>query len=409
MIRKRLFVVAAMAVVTGLSCQAFAQTAAMPQWDSLSTFDASRIGTYSMTGQASDPADPDSTIPAVPPNSSQPAANPFAPRPASEVFNPPVSAPTCPSCNSLPCAVPGSCAPAWSPIALAESTFFWPTLAHGNSFVGTGSSGLNGPLDQTLAQSNNLFLAGPRIMFGRQGQTWGVLGRFWYASNWGSGFGPTDAGSETGGFSAYNAFQAYTADLEMQRRWSRGLWNFWGFGGIRYGSVAIGHRETANQFADGYAISSTAYSAQSFQGTGITFGGYSTRALGNSPFKLFFSNRYSILWGTSHADAQVATSLVCTTMPSAWDANGMSASRTGDLFIAEFQAGTQWERQLVWFPGRAFLRTAFEYQYWGAGGGLCASAESTSHISPVVSTACSYAEQVMFNLVGFNIGAGIIY
>ena len=44
-----------------------------------------------------------------------------------------------------------------------------------------------------------------------------------------------------------------------------------------------------------------------------------------------------------------------------------------------------------------------------AGGGLCASAESTSHIFPVVSTACSYAEQVMFNLVGFNVGAGIIY
>jgi len=66
-------------------------------------------------------------------------------------------------------------------------------------------------------------------------------------------------------------------------------------------------------------------------------------------------------------------------------------------------------RQIIWFPAAPFLHTAFEYQYWGTGSGLCASAESTSHIFLVVSTAWSYAEQVMFNLVGFNVGAGIIY
>ena len=51
MIRKRLFVVAAMAVVTGLSCQTYAQTTAMPQWDSLSTFDATgALARSSLTG-----------------------------------------------------------------------------------------------------------------------------------------------------------------------------------------------------------------------------------------------------------------------------------------------------------------------------------------------------------------------
>ena len=121
----------------------------------------------------------------------------------------------------------GCCALQWSPIVLAESTFFWPQLSHASTFAGTGSSGLAGPLDQQLSGANSLFVAGPRIAFGIQGPVWGLVGRLWYASNWGSNFSPTDTTAGIGGVSAYNAFQAYTTDLEMQRRWAGPVWNFW--------------------------------------------------------------------------------------------------------------------------------------------------------------------------------------
>ena len=53
----------------------------------------------------------------------------------------------------------------WSPIAVVESTFFWPQLTGGNTFVGNGTSGSSGPLDQQLTHSNDMFIVGPRRGF----------------------------------------------------------------------------------------------------------------------------------------------------------------------------------------------------------------------------------------------------
>ena len=131
--------------------------------------------------------------------------------------------------------------------------------------------------------------------------------------------------------------------------------------------------------------------------------------IGNSPFALFLSNRYSILWGDSRNDAEASTALICDTMRSASFASGMTASRVNDLFIAELQAGMQWQRQLVWFPGRAFLCAAFEYQYWNTGSiSASATSESLLHAADY-STACAEAERILFNMVGFNLGGGIIF
>lgn len=417
MTRMRVFAVLASLVLIGVAPgRARSQNPSSLGWSSMSMFSGPRAAKYGLTSQSTQSVDTNvdsdgAGLPAVPPGAAAPVANPFAPRPVSEVFNPPTY--TAPSCTTFstpsPSYIAGSYRPTWSPIAVVESTFFWPQLTNGNTFVGNGTSGSSGPLDQEFTQSNDMFLVGPRVAFGTQGQRWGVLGRLWYASNWANGFSPTDTASGTPGFSNSNSFQAYTTDLEMQRRWGGRLWNFWGFGGVRYGSVNINHRSTTTQFDDGYMMSSSAYTGQSFQGTGITFGGYGTRAIGNSPFAFFVSNRYSILWGDSRNDAQAATALTCDTMTSASSASGMTTSRVNDLFIAELQMGTQWQRQLVWFPGRAFLRAAFEYQYWNTGS-ICASASSSSLIeSEYYSTACAEAERILFNMVGFNLGGGIIY
>jgi hypothetical protein len=411
MTRTRVIVVLASLVLIGIAPErARSQNPSSLGWSSMSMFAPPKSARYGLTSQTQSADVEGDPAPATPPSGTAPVANPFAPRPVSEVFNPPTYAtPSCTACSTPPPCIAGACCPTWSPIVAVESTFFWPQLTNGNTFVGNGTSGSSGPLDQQFTQSNEMFIVGPRVTFGAQGPRWGVLGGLWYASNWANGFSPADTASGTPGFSNFNSFQAYTADLAMQRRWGGRLWNFWGFGGVRYGSVNINHRSNATQFDDGYMMSSTAYTGQSFQGTGITFGGYGTRAIGNSPFALFFSNRYSILWGDSRNDAQAATALTCDTMTSASSASGMTTSRVNDLFIAELQMGTQWQRQLVWFPGRAFLRAAFEYQYWNTGG-ICASAQSTSLIdAEYYSTACAEAKRILFNMVGFNLGGGIIY
>ena len=130
--------------------------------------------------------------------------------------------------------------------------------------------------------------------------------------------------------------------------------------------------------------------------------------IGNSLFALFLSNRYSILWGDSRNDAEASTALICTPRSASF-ASGMTASRVNDLFIAELQAGMQWQRQLVWFPGRAFLLARLNIST-GTPARSCASATSESLLHAAdYSTACAEAERILFNMVGFNLGGGIIF
>ena len=91
--------------------------------------------------------------------------------------------------------------------------------------------------------------------------------------------------------------------------------------------------------------------------------------------------------------------------------NGAAASGQANLFIAEVQLGVQWDACLKCLPGRAFVRTALEYQYWNAALGAEASANSFATVIPssTAVTASSNVGDVLFNLIRFNIGAGIMY
>ncbi|HEX3726925.1 MAG TPA: hypothetical protein VHV08_11810 [Pirellulales bacterium] len=298
-----------------------------------------------------------------------------------------------------------------SMIALVEATFFWPQF-HRNFLTSNytnPNSSANLISNTALGSTDGSMLVAPRITFGFQGECWGLVGRYWNATNWATGgFTPAIPVTNGVGIANFDGFKAYTADLEVQRRFSPGAWNMYGFFGVRYASLNNDRSlnvTTLNGITDANTLT-TAFTSQQFNGTGLTFGFWGNRPLCcDSPFSLFFANRYSILWGqgiaTSQTSAQVGLLGTST--------NGAAATNPGDLFIAELQVGGQWNAALKCFPSTAFVRTAFEWQYWGVNSGVRASSNSFVSAPLASASTSTSAGDMIFNLIGFNIGAGIMF
>jgi hypothetical protein len=293
---------------------------------------------------------------------------------------------------------------------MVEATFFFPQFNRDflSAEYSNPTSGGTVVVNSTagLGSTDGSLNVGPRLTFGVQGERWGILARYWNGTSWATGIIPADPTLTPAGLALFDSFQAYTADLELQRRGCLGAWDLYGFGGVRYGSVnndrtmsiwGLGGGGAADSFSNNLA-------AQQFNGTGVTFGFWGTRALGCSPFKLFVANRYSVLWGTGSALAQTTA-----TVPGATATNGAFASNTGDLFIGELQLGLQWEHQLACLPGRAFIRTAIEYQYWDTNAGVNVGALSFADNGTADAASLTTAGDMLFDLLGFNIGAGILF
>jgi hypothetical protein len=159
------------------------------------------------------------------------------------------------------------------------------------------------------------------------------------------------------------------------------------------------------------SILATSSATQQFGGAGLTFGIWAIRPICcDSPLKYFVANRYSFLFGNADAAAQTSATATSDVDGFATSTNGALATTQADLFIAEIQLGLQWDAQLKCFPGRAFVRTALEYQYWDSNAGIDASASSFATLaSGSGATADANARDILFNLVGFNLGAGITY
>ena len=338
------------------------------------------------------------------------------------------------------CAEVDGCGPGTMLIATAEATFFWPqlkrdflaagtntsfgasTFNNRGGFVGDsvqanllgaapGASVLN-VVDTTsslLGSTNGSLMMAPCLTLGLQGPCWGVVTRYWNGASSANGFVP---GVGNGvGIASSDAFRLYTWDLEAQRRIQGELWTLYGFGGLRYGSVQNNRTLAITQFTPDNGLTAGAVANQRFNGIGLTGGLYGTRPLGccEGPWKLFLSNRYSFLWGNGSATSQASSFITGA------DSNSLALGRTntaaGNMFIAELQAGLQWEAQLAYLPGRAFVRSAFEYQYWIANTGV--NAQSFTTVSDSVSGAAvgagSRASDFQFQLVGFSIGAGLMY
>ena len=306
-------------------------------------------------------------------------------------------------------------APCCTLIAAAEATFFWPQF-HRNFLTAAVDNGNGVQAVQTnaaLGSTDGSLLVAPRISLGLQGPCWGIVARYWNASSWATGFAPASPALAAPGVTSFDGFQAYTADLELQRRFCCDCWTFYGFGGVRYAGVQNDRSLVVTSVANGNYVSASSLADQQFFGTGLTFGVYGTRWLCccDGPWQLYFANRYSTLWGNSGAVTQ--TGAVVADGASSSAVNGAAAKAPASLFIGEVQLGLQWTAQLCWLPGRAFVRGGVEWQYWDASTAVNTRATSVAFSATPGSlnaaAGIGQAGDLLFNLVGFTVGAGIMY
>lgn len=322
------------------------------------------------------------------------------------------------TCGQVPCGNCGACddccGHCWHVIASVEGTFFWPQFSR-NFLTNTltNSLGTETSVSNTVnGGAEGRLLAAPRITAGIQGECWGLVGRYWYANVGNSAFVPSIPGDDLYGITGFETFRAYTVDLEAQRRFCWCNWDMYGFGGVRYASLNDDRfLATTNSFG-GPSLTATSFAGQQFNGTGLTWGFMGTRPIwcDDSPWKLFYATRYSTLWGNGVVAAQT-NAIARNTLGTASSRDGALAGGEGDLFIAEAQLGLQWECCCSCLPGRAFIRTAIEYQYWDTNVQASAQAFSAATLIPggEAATAFAQADDMRFSLVGLTIGAGLMY
>lgn len=316
----------------------------------------------------------------------------------------------------IPAGACASCAP--TPdfglqfIAGIEATFFWPQLSR--TFLQTGFFNDLGTVDiinnAALGSADGSFMVGPRLWMGLQGECWGLVGRYWNGTTYGNGFIPAIPDATQSGIIVFDTFRAYTVDLEVQRRFCWRHWDTFGFFGVRHASVNNDRNLwIQNSFGDDL-VQASAFAGQQYNGTGITFGVFGLRPLfcDDGALKAYFTNRYSILWGNGLAVVQTNAS-AANGVGFAASTDGALSIGDGDMFIVELGAGLHWDTCLRCLPGRAFLRTGVEWQYWDANAGVSAASISFTDITTSGSAATTSAGDLLFDLVGFTFAAGIMY
>ncbi len=313
------------------------------------------------------------------------------------------------------CAVCTTCCdPRLQFIVGVEATLFWPQISR--SFLNTGFINDLGVVDvvdnSALGSVEGGFLVGPRITMGVQGERYGLVGRYWNSGTSANAFVPAFPDAIQSGVILFDTLNIYTADLEVQRRFFWRNWDMFGFFGARYASVNNDRSLwIQNSFGD-ELVQSSAFAGQQFNGAGVTFGVFGLRPLfcDDGALKAYFSNRYSILWGNGVANVQTSAEIETGT-GFAGSTDGALASGDGDLFIVELGAGLQWEASLSCLPGQAFFRLGVEWQYWDGNAGITAESFSEAADTPLTTASFGFSEagDLLFDLVGITIGAGITY
>ena len=323
--------------------------------------------------------------------------------------------------NSLTIAGPnGNCAacttcydPCCQFIVGIEATMFWPQISR--SFLNTGFTNDLGTVDivnnAALGSVEGGFLVGPRITLGVQGERYGLVGRYWNSGTSANAFIPALPDAIQSGVILFDTFNIYTFDLEIQRRFCWRNWDMFGFFGARYASVNNDRSLwVQNTFGD-EQVQPSAFAGQQFNGAGVTFGVFGLRPLfcDDGALKAYFNNRYSILWGNGVATTQTTAQVLDSGGNFFAATDGALASGDGDMFIVELGAGLQWEACLSCLPGQAFFRVGMEWQYWDANSGIFASAGSQAVTADASSFGLTEASDLLFDLVGITIGAGLTY
>ncbi len=252
-------------------------------------------------------------------------------------------------------------------------------------------------------------VASPRITLGLQNDCgWGVQVRYWRLDEC-HDVNASDQLLGTGSFAQSN-FMGETLDLELTR-----LVDFCDSlvqltFGVRYAQLQQSAGVNANQIINGEFYSGSVLSNVGFSGAGITSSVSGLRPIGCSNFNIFYSFRASVMWDNC-ASNSVQTWADFESPVNGWAKayDGAFAGSDGTLFIGEVQLGGQWNYALKCIPANAFLRVAFEYQYWAATNMGCTSALSAASGPALAGVASGRSGEAFVDLVGFNIGTGITW
>ena len=307
-------------------------------------------------------------------------------------------------CCSGDCLEDTCCDRDWIWLAGTEAAFLScnphnsSTSVTASSGAGTTSGGGGGGYDgMTYA---------PRVWLGVEGDCWGLLGRFFYLSDYSDSSAPFLGN----GSILTDQLRVYTTDLEFTRKGHYNCTKLDASFGVRYASLDSSGSATALSTDIQTLGAAAAYSASSFNGTGIT-GGLQGRTPINccSNLHYFWNVRGSVIWGSSSASA--ITAAAASDNPA--NANSVNAafaaSDSESLWIGEIQVGLQWEHQLTCIPANAFFRVAAEYQNWNADNGSGAFATSLALTPGAGGAATAQAGDIELDLVGLTIGTGFTW
>jgi hypothetical protein len=254
------------------------------------------------------------------------------------------------------------------------------------------------------------FTLSPRITLGVQGECWGFVVRYWRLQ---TGDLDSDFAFQTGeGAGSAACFKAETFDLEVTRllaqRENGGRLQV--SGGIRYAQLLEGSELSFSETGAGGNYQDAVLAKHDFSGAGLTMALQGVRPVNCSCFNLFFCLRGSIMFDSQSSD-YVATRADWAGVAPTHAFNAAVSEGDANLFIGELQVGGQWNLALRCMPANAFVRVAFEYQYWCTSGDGFAAAYSFAGPlrGPVGYAAGESTGDSHVSLVGFNIGTGLTW
>jgi hypothetical protein len=330
------------------------------------------------------------------------------------------AAATCESCGDGCCDVCytacKSCGPCWTCRSGVEATFLSPQINGNPGFVGIAD--LVNPfvvnayeIDSDAAAADNFYVA-PRLWLGFQKGCWGIVARHWQlraAESFSDPLLGVVAGDPTGAY-ASEKVNMYLTDVEVNRSFVRNCWKLDGSFGVRHGSLDVESIVTATDpVAGGELFSGSALTSRQFNGTGLTFGLQGRRPVRcGSSLNYFWNARGSVLWGEHDATAAASTSVIGAGGAAA-NTTFATASSDTEMWIAELQAGLEWDYALRCLPANAFFRVAAEYQYWDVADGAFATVDSFAIAPTAEAFATATAGDISMNLVGFSIGTGFTW
>jgi hypothetical protein len=325
------------------------------------------------------------------------------------------------------------CSEAYGPppliwVAGVEASFLWPNLnsEDGAVFEFEDEANESEFSHSSFSDSVDSMYLTPRIWIGVQGCAWGTNLRYWHlranegsfdpqlddSNDWGHADWDWDKTPDTG-FFANNRLDAYTIDLELNRRFCIHDCAMQASIGVRHGSIQHHESVVGTALGDESRYISYARSDRDSRGTGFVMGLYGRKPLFPcSCVHWFYNARWSALWGPTCTSAETFAAVMADGS-SAGSVNGAASYVDDTLIIGEIQLGLEWNYALRCLPANAFFRAAIEYQRWDGGKGFSESGSFANYtddddFTSEISAYTSAAEPQM-DLAGITLGTGLTW